>query len=325
MLVDDHAWVKHYRPPTRSPWRGASDKTRFHQLFRCDDLRKPLPTENEAQHFGLIGFASDEGVKRNHGRTGAAEGPRAFREHFGKQPANMSCSTRFFDIGDIVCDDGDLESSQEALGKTVAFLKAQNIFPIVIGGGHEMAFGHYLGLREAYPDATIHIVNIDAHFDLRSFESKGSSGTPFLQMHDDCQKRSLPFAYSCFGIQTLGNTKALFEKAEELGVHTVTAETIHRDPDFLVGECQKIIEKGDSIYLTLCLDVFAAPFAPGVSAPQPMGLCPWDISPVIQFLAQSGKVVGFDLAELNPKFDLDSTTARLAGALCSQFIHNFHN
>ena len=58
-------------------------------------------------------------------------------------------------------------------------------FPVVLGGGHEVAFGTYLGLarisRSAHPGDRIGILNLDAHFDLRPGPVP-SSGTPFRQI-----------------------------------------------------------------------------------------------------------------------------------------------
>jgi len=316
MLHDDRDWVSRYRPATKTPWAGRADG-RFHQKFVCDDLRQPLETNPNAHNFGLIGFACDEGVRRNHGRTGAVEGPTVFRETFAKLPANIPDDWKFYDIGDITCDDGDLEASQECLGKTVKNLREQGIIPIVIGGGHEVAWGHYQGLRNDH----LSIINFDAHFDIRPYEEKGSSGTPFLQMHDDCQRRNVPFSYSCFGVQPLGNTQSLFDQAHQLGITIVNSEEID---DHLSSAVNHAIEHAESIYLTICLDVFAASVAPGVSAPQPLGLMPWQILPALNRIAESGKVIGFDVAELNPQFDRDHMTAQLAAYLVSSFIHHLN-
>ena len=59
--------------------------------------------------------------------------------------------------------------------------------PIIFGGGHETAYGHYLGVRKYIgEDASLGIINIDAHFDLRPYDEQPSSGTMFKQIleHD---------------------------------------------------------------------------------------------------------------------------------------------
>ena len=96
------------------------------------------------------------------------------------QKQNFIC----FDAGNIVCADGDLETSQLALGEVVTILLENGIKPIVIGGGHELAWGHYQGIADAFPQKNLGIINFDAHFDMRPLLAydQGSSGTPFLQI-----------------------------------------------------------------------------------------------------------------------------------------------
>ena len=68
--------------------------------------------------------------------------------------------------------------------------------------------------------------------------------------------------------------------------------------------------------------VFAAPFAPGVSAVQPLGLYPWHVIPLARQLAASGKVLSYELSELSPRYDIDQRTARLAANLIYEIIHH---
>ena len=63
------------------------------------------------------------------------------------------------DLGDLV-PTGDLARDQRALGDVVGDLLAQDVFTIVLGGGHETAFGHFLGYVNAELD--VKIENLDA-------------------------------------------------------------------------------------------------------------------------------------------------------------------
>lgn len=325
MLFDNPEWTRRYRSPSQDLWQGRVDPEakRFHEVIRCADLKQGFKAPLETLNFGFIGFSSDEGVKRNQGRQGASGGPDAIRKSLAKLPVNTPQNWRFFDVGNIACEDGNLEAAQECLGNTIHHLLSQNIFPIGLGGGHEMAWGHYLGLRQALPKNEISIVNFDSHFDMRPLDEEGrdSSGTPFLQMALDCQKRKIPFHYTCLGIQNQGNTKALFHTAEDFGVRYAPAEAFH----LMSPEKDRILETAISsaraIYLTICLDVFSAPFAPGVSAPQPLGLFPYHVISQLKKLARSGRVIGFDIAEMNPIHDQDEITARLAASLIWVFVH----
>ena len=74
-------------------------------------------------------------------------------------------SQNIIDLGDVSCPDGDLESSQKSLARVVQEVVSQEAFPLVLGGGHETAWGHYLGLSKYH--GKLGIINFDAHFDLR--------------------------------------------------------------------------------------------------------------------------------------------------------------
>src|SRR5699024_11918798 len=93
--------------------------------------------------------------------------------------ASLSYTSPIFDIRSVEGTD-DLEASQQTPGEAVSKLLSHDNFPVILGGGHETAYGHYLGVRDAYKDNRIAVLNIDAHFDLRNEEK--SSGTMFYEM-----------------------------------------------------------------------------------------------------------------------------------------------
>jgi len=315
-----------YRPPSKEFWKGRVDgphANRIHEAVQLIDMQnisqEPFPG---TLAFGFIGFACDEGVKRNQGNTGASHGPEAIRKALAKLPLPHT-SAHYFDFGDITCENNDLEAAQAELAAAVTFLHGKGIKPLVLGGGHEVAWGHYQGIAATHQDKDISIINFDAHFDLRPLldGDKGTSGTSFLQMAKQAERRGKPFHYTCFGIQETGNTLNLFDAAAQLKVKYVTADVFH------LGETEPALEllddvlsQADIVYATICLDVFAAPFAPGVSAPQPLGLLPWHVIPLLERLAASGKVAGLDIAELCPARDREGVTAQLAASLLFQFM-----
>lgn len=322
-------WANRYQPPNSKFWQGRVDippHSCFFQIIQLLDLNQHSPKQADSTAFAIVGFRCDEGVRRNVGRTGAIEGPGAIREILAKLPIqkpNIIC----YDVGDITCTDGDLESSQQALGDVVASLLELNITPIVIGGGHELAWGHYQGIAQKYKNENLGIINFDAHFDMRPLlaENKGSSGTPFLQIataHESAHKR---FDYNCVGIQHTGNIPQLFETAKKYHANVILADDLHQGyMDKCVNFIDRIIDQNQIIYLSLCLDVFAAPYAPGVSAPQALGVTPWQILPLVRQLAASGKVVSYDIAEMCPQYDIDHRTAKLAANFIYEIIHHHH-
>jgi len=287
------------------------------------DLTDTHLAPSTSTRFGLIGFACDEGIRRNLGRVGAAKGPAAIREALAKLP--LQTDIECYDAGDITCIDEDLEASQLALAHAITELLQHNITPIVLGGGHELAFGHYQGIVHAYPKEALSIMNFDAHFDMRPLlsENKGSSGTGFLQIAFAEKIRQQIFDYNCLGIQPASNISLLFDTAKEHQVKTLLAEEIIHDENNKVQTfMDHLLQENKIIYMSICLDVFAASYAPGVSAPQVFGLTPWHLIPWIRELAKSGQVISYDLAELSPTYDIDQRTAKLAAHLIFEIIHH---
>jgi formiminoglutamase len=223
------------------------------------------------------------------------------------------------DCGDIICVEDDLEHAQALLQTAVTQLMQNGSLPILLGGGHEIAWPHFMGLHTALPAQRISILNIDAHFDLRAMPPTGAnSGTGFLQIADRVGKER--FHYACLGIQKAANTALLFQTADDLKVSYHLAEHLN-DRNKTQNWIQNFIAESEKIYLTICLDAFAQAFAPGVSAPQALGLLPQEVLPYIRQVMHSGKLIALDVAELCPNRDESDKTARLGAQLIAQLFH----
>lgn len=271
-----------------------------------------------AKPAALLGFASDEGVRRNKGRTGAAAAPAAIRHALG--PLAFHLGRTVADAGDVVVSGGALEAGQERAGRAVTALLDAGQLPAVLGGGHETAYASYLGVSSSAAvqgGQRLGILNLDAHFDLRD-EPAPSSGTPFLQMARAEAAAGRDFRYAVVGISEPNNTRALFDTARKLGVQYLLDEDCgaERVREFVAGFLAGI----DVLYLTIDLDVLPAAVAPGVSAPAAYGVPLPVISAVCRQVAGSGKLLHLDIAELNPEFDIDGRTARVAARLLDTLL-----
>ena len=315
-----------YRATESLIWTGRIDRDegdlghRWHQRIKIIDLsRETLPIkEQNKRAFALIGFECDEGVRRNKGRTGAKDGPNAIRRACSNLADHFNEEDEIVDLGNISCEGQDLEDAQQKLSQCIFETRKAGYFPVVLGGGHEVAYPHFLGLKKAIaPESKLGIINIDAHFDLRQPKDGPSSGTPFFQINQLCISQGQEFPYFCVGIQSASNTKALFERASELQVEYISAQQCHQVQTFShnLERISSFITSVEKIYLTICLDAFDVSVAPGVSAPSAFGLFPAEVLPFLEKIIESGKMISFDVAELNPSLDEDRRTAMLAAKL----------
>lgn len=312
--------------PDMTQWKGRIDDAEGELGKRWHQVVQPFSGSAGGNGIALVGFACDAGIARNHGRAGARQGPAALRAALGNMPVHRCKSIA--DAGDVVCEatgesDG-LEEAQQSLASVVADILAAGRLPFALGGGHEIAWGSFSGLARHLAQSEeaprIGVINLDAHFDLRMAE-RASSGTPFRQIAEDCAARGWKFNYCCLGISRFANTEALFERARKLGAYW------RLDEEMTSGRLQStldlvhaFIEQVDHVYFTTCLDVLPASVAPGVSAPAPRGVELEVIEAVIDAVAGSGKLRAADIAELNPVFDIDQRTARVAARLVARIV-----
>lgn len=286
-----------------------------------------IVNQQETADFTLIGFASDEGVRRNKGRLGAKNGPDHIRSQMTSLPVHRHFSLN--DAGNIVCDDEDLESAQKKLAQKISQILHTKSLPIVLGGGHEVAFGSFQGafnyLQESKKIFQLGIINFDAHFDLREADIT-TSGTPFLNAAKLCKDNNVDFNYLCLGIAEHGNTRILFDTADSLNVTYIQDKELSASKIFSAADkLQAFVDRMDYLYITIDLDVFPAAIAPGVSAPAAKGISLETFELCFEKLIDSKKILLLDIAECNPIFDIDNRTAKLAAWIVYQYINNTHN
>lgn len=336
----------------------AADMTRWTgraEPFETDRARYwyQLAQPYEQQHIGLVGFACDQGVRRNQGRVGARTAPPLIRQAFATLPVIAQLQQRFDgqlsmllgDAGDIHChDDNDfvphaLEQAQAAYADKISHVIEQGGLPIGLGGGHAIAYGSFLGLWQTLAKAddvhdnkdrnnsaqkdtlsvkampVIGIINFDAHLDIRQSDV-ATSGTPFRQIAEYLDGNGQPFNYCCIGVSRFSNTAALFDRAEQLDVHIISDEDCHHQTwDVLAQQIDDFINKVDVLYLTIDMDCLPSSVVPGVSAPAAYGIELSFVERVVKLIMASGKVKVADIAEINPTFDVDNRSCKVAARL----------
>jgi len=300
--------------------------------------------QQNGQRIGLVGFACDQGVRRNQGRVGARAAPPLIRQAFAALPVIAELQQRFDgqlstllgDAGDIHCHDNDdfaertLEQAQLTYADKVSHIIQQGGLPVGLGGGHAIAYGSFLGLWQALqqPDATsnndaplrIGIINFDAHLDIRQSDV-ATSGTPFRQIAEHLEAQDQPFHYCCIGVSRFSNTAALFDRAEQLSVHIISDEDCaNKKWKKLAAQIETFINDVDVIYLTIDMDCLPASVVPGVSAPAAYGINLAFVERAVKRIMASGKVKMADIAEINPTFDIDARSCKVAARLLATII-----
>ena len=298
-------------------WTGRKDIEDGISGLRIHQIIEPYVGQFKSKVF--FGFGSDVGVKRNKGRVGARNAPDEIRKALSNLPIHFS-NLDIFDAGTVFVE-GDLEAARLLQISKVQSILSTESLPLVLGGGHETALGNFLAFIEEYPEDSL-IINLDAHFDIRLPNPESTSGTPFYEMFQYCKENNLDFNYLVLGIQELGNTKALFERADELSVNYFLADEIHSDFSLFLLKLEAYLSRFQHIYLSVDMDVFDVAYAPGVSSPTINGLTPYQVKEIILKIKSTNKLKLMDCVELNPIYDRDHQTSKLASHLIYNILQD---
>jgi formiminoglutamase len=273
--------------------------------------------------IAILGLPDDTGVRLNGGRPGAADGPRAFR-------AALAAFGTAFDLGAgralqaRVCDAGDVEPAQGgdevALTETHARVEAaastlhqRGCVTVGIGGGHDLALPCIAALAKQRGHA-VGGVNLDAHLDVRP---QVGSGMPFRRLitagHLD------PRAFVELGLGRFANDEQDVAWIRAQGAILVSAEDVLAS-DFSAPDLLAPALAPGAAFVSIDLDGIDAAAAPGVSAPNPLGLGVRHAARLAEAAGRDVRVRHFDLMELCPPHDHEGRTARVAALLFLSFL-----
>jgi formiminoglutamase len=307
------AWFTQLEPIAPPPAIHPEDDPR---LVSCVEFWREGPPQLRAGRPVLVGFPQDEGVRRNHGRAGAAAAPGAIRNWLYR--LTPWDAVDLLDVGDVRIS-GNLEENQQALAEAIAAILTAGAVPLVLGGGHETAYGHYLGYVRAGREAAI--LNLDAHLDVRPYPGgHGHSGSPFRQALEHPTQPLRGDRYAVVGTQPHAVSRAHQHFVEGKGGVIHWAPEVRGQLESVFRrECERLAQ-ASSVYVTLDADVAAQADVPGISAPNPLGLSGWEVAACAAAAGACPAVSSFEIVEINPSLDRDGQSARWAALVLWQFV-----
>jgi arginase len=280
----------------------------------------------------LIGVPIDLGA----GRRGVDMGPSAIRY--------AHLQNKLEELGYLIEDKGNIEVPIQEMckitdpklkyidciipmGRRIGGAVATSIqggrFPVVLGGDHSLSVG---SIRGAAKHKKLGVIWVDAHADFNTPETTPSGnihgmplaalcgfGDPRLvSLWDETPPVLDPQRVAVIGARDLdpGEKKNL----REAGVMVQSMEQIDRLG--MVRALEKAIERVsrdvDGIYLSFDMDSLDPRHAPGVGTPVPGGLTFREAHLACEVIAETGKLIGMDMVEVNPILDEQNQTAILA-------------
>ena len=120
------------------------------------------------------------------------------------------------------------------------------------------------------------------------------------------------------GIRNVSSTaKEGYEKAREMGSDIISVRQARK---IGMKNIAKRIPKGKRLYVTIDIDAFCPSIAPGTGTPSHGGFYYYEVLELIDGIIKQGSVVGLDLVEVAPDYDLTNSTSTLAAQLLMNTI-----
>ncbi len=267
----------------------------------------------EEAEFVVLGVPFDRTTSF---RPGARFGPDAIRQHswnfesYDLETGIDLSEAKLHDLGNTE-EFGSAEAMVRGVREELAPVYRAGKFPILLGGDHACAPPSV----EAYPDdaPSLGVLYLDAHLDFRD----SYLGDP--RSHA-CSSRRIVEKVGARNVVVLGVRSVSREEVDDnrtVGMPFVSAHEIAREG--IQASVQRALNmlKTERLYISLDIDAIDPAYAAGTGTPEPFGLTPRDVKHVFDQAAP--RLVGLDIMEVSPPYDLGNTSA-LAARLAREAI-----
>ena len=274
--------------------------------------------------FAVLGAPFDFGTQF---RAGARFGPRGIREastlfSFGHAGAYdheddvtylENDKVRIVDIGDADIVHTDTMKSHANIETGVRAILAAGAVPIVLGGDHSV---NIPGINAFAGQDPFHLVQIDAHLDFVDERHGVRYG------HGNPMRRAAEKPYvtglSQIGIRNVSSTaRDGYEDARAMGSDIVSVRQFRK---MGVDAMLDRIPPATRYYVTIDIDGFDPSIAAGTGTPSHGGFLYYEVLELLDGLTKRGSIVGVDLVEVAPDYDLSGSTTTLAAQLLLNLI-----
>ena len=248
-------------------------------------------------------------------RPGSRFAPQALRnvsyalEEYSVYQDKDLAEYEFHDWGDISLPIGNVPLSLERIGQVTAQLTKDRKFPIYVGGEHLITYPIISETHKIYPDLVV--IQFDAHADLREdyLGEINSHATVMRKVAGIIGGQNL----FQFGIRSGTREEFAYARAN-------TNMFIDRVITPLKESLPKIGDR--PVYITIDIDVVDPAFAPGTGTVEPAGISSRELIESIHAM-QNLNVIGIDIVEIAPGFDLSERTALLGAKIVREAIMAF--
>ncbi len=297
--------------------KGDKNDPRLGEIVRSDEK------SYDAAELVLLGCPQDEGIRRSHGREGAALAPDAIREQFYRLTP-MGIKKRIVDVGNVKTD-GTLEEIHDRQTEIVEQMLRDGKRVIVLGGGNDISYPDGKAMAAVFGSGNWIALNVDSHLDVRADEQR-NSGTQYRQLLEE--GHLVPTQFYEIGYQSHFCSPIYYRYITDLGVNRISLEVLRGREDVHLEIKERVRETfvhhsaSLSTFFGFDIDALRSADAPGASSPSPLGLRAGEFITLVKYAASLANTKVIEFTEVNPKYDQDDRTTKLVAIAVHRFCSN---
>lgn len=312
-----------YQTPERKYWKGrvSRDGLHFFQIIQSLDLTHDIWSPARERNYGFLGFISDEGAIRAFLPGGTKEAPAELRRGLAQLPVHFDFNKiGLVDCGNVICPADKLEKTGKLLSSKISSLIEADIFPLVLGAGHDTLFFQYLGVEDLLKnDERVGIIDFTSRLTLSTEGSGLHTDNVLLQLMQKAQVEQSNLHYLPIGIRRKDNHESYFERAREVAQSYILLEEVQDEFAEVESRMEQFVAETDKLVVCLSMESISSAFAPGVSRRSAEGLDPAAIRQLLQKVAFMGSLATFSIVDYLPRHD-SGITRELGAGLILQMI-----
>lgn len=262
-------------------------------------------------------------------RPGARFGPRAIRSlayEAGTYHLDLGIEIydylEVIDYGDAHCPHGQTEASHANIRKRVYEIASRGIVPIILGGDHSITWPAATAVADVHGYGNVGIVHFDAHADTADIidGNLASHGTPMRRLIESGAVPGDRFVQ--VGLRGYWPPAEVFAWMKEQGMvwHSMQEIWDRGFKEVMADAIAEALSKADKLYISLDVDSLDPAFAPGTGTPEPGGMAPVDLLRMVRQLAVDHEVVGMDVVEVAPAYDVSDLTVNVAQRMVKEAL-----
>ena len=289
-------------------------------------LTEPSELDSWKPEVAVVGAPFDISTTN---RPGARFGPRAIRtQAYEPGTYHLDLGIEIFewlevvDFGDAYCPHGQTEKSHANIKERVSEIARRGIVPIVLGGDHSITWPSATAVADAYGRGSVGLIHFDAHADTAENcdGNLASHGTPMRRLIESGAIPGTHFVQ--VGLRGYWPPKDVFDWMGAQGMRWFTMQDIWERGfravmDDAIGQA---LGMADHLYISIDIDSLDPAHAPGTGTPEPGGIVSADLLRMVRQLCLDHHVVGIDIVEVAPAYDVSELTVNMAHRLAFECL-----